>query len=202
MAEGVVQQVEDEDQEQALEEQLMRDLQNMLGDSVNDPCFQNDPEWSDQELVSIQNTPLDERMGNTAWCKCGKCIPMPTKDESCCCTEIQDIAHYFEGDVICITTVDDMLDMCMDENRLDFMIRWSGRYSRAAYRRDRNRILRKAAYRAFSTWAHGYLGLGNRIPIPSCMVNLIRKKFPDSQQRYVGFFWSNDYPAIDMAFDF
>ncbi|XP_041421953.1 P2X purinoceptor 7-like [Xenopus laevis] len=140
-------------------------------------------------------------MGNTAWCKCGKCIPMPTRDESCCCTEIQDVAHYFEGDVICITTVDDMLDMCMEENRLDF-IRCSCRYSRAAYSRDRNRILRKASYQAFSTWAHSYLELGNRIPIPSCMVDLIRKKFPDNQQHYVGFFWSSDYPAIDMAFDF
>ncbi|KAE8630702.1 hypothetical protein XENTR_v10000926 [Xenopus tropicalis] len=179
MAEGDIQIALDEDQEQALEEQLTLDLQRMLGDSVNDPCFQDDPEWSEEELALRQNTPPDERRGNTLWCKCGNCIPMPTREESCCCSENQKIAHYFDGDTVCITSVPEMLTMCTEENHLDFMIRWSGRYSRAAYMHDRNRVLRKAAYRAFTTWAHCYLGPGNRIPIPSLY-----------------------YPAIDMAFDF
>ncbi|OCT73530.1 hypothetical protein XELAEV_18036507mg [Xenopus laevis] len=139
--------------------------------------------WSEQEFVSQQNTPPDEKRENTVWCKCGKCIPMPNRDEFYCCTEIQAIAHYFDGEVVCVTTVNDMLTMCMEENHLDFMIIWSGRYSRAAYTRDRIRILRKAAYRAFPTWTHGYLGPENRIPVPSCMVDLIRKKFPDRQQQ-------------------
>ncbi|OCT64719.1 P2X purinoceptor 7 [Xenopus laevis] len=184
-----------------MEQALITELERSLGNSVHDLCFQNDPEWSESELTAIENTPQDIRIGNTFWCNCAKCLEMPTRDESCCCTEMPNLQQYLTEDITCITLVQEMLFFCTNEDFLDFMIRWSGRYTMAQYNRDRKRILRKASYRAFTTWAHGHLGPGNRIPIPSCIVNMVRNKFPDDNQRYTGFYWSNDYPAIDMAYD-
>ena len=49
------------------------------------------------------------------------------------------------------------------------------------------RSYRLAAYRQFTNWIHNFLGKGNRQVIPSCVVNTIRNKFPESDNVYVGF---------------
>ncbi|CAJ0927020.1 unnamed protein product [Ranitomeya imitator] len=46
---------------------------------------------------------------------------------------------------------------------------------------------RKTAYRAFTAWIHGFLGKGNRRPIPSCVVKLVCEEFPEEHQEYMGF---------------
>lgn len=40
------------------------------------------------------------------------------------------------------------------------------------------RALRWAAYRQFTWWIHGYLGRRVRRVIPTCVVHIIRKRFP------------------------
>ncbi len=50
------------------------------------------------------------------------------------------------------------------------------------------------AYRQFVRWIHGSLGQRIRVPIPSCVVNLVRAEYPldivnDAQLDYVGFKW-------------
>ncbi|OCT80019.1 hypothetical protein XELAEV_18026835mg [Xenopus laevis] len=67
--------------------------------------------------------------------------------------------------------------------------------------RDLNRLLRKTAYKGFSAWIHGYLGKGVWRPIPSCAVKVIRDKFPDPEELYMGFRQHQDYPAEYMALD-
>ncbi|CAJ0921566.1 unnamed protein product [Ranitomeya imitator] len=54
---------------------------------------------------------------------------------------------------------------------------------------------RKTAYRAFTAWIHGFLGKGNRRPIPSCVVKLVREAFPEEHQEYMGFKLHYDNPA-------
>ena len=51
-------------------------------------------------------------------------------------------------------------------------------------------VIRKAIYKAFVYQKYGHLGKGNRIPIPDCVVNEIRKLYPDKS--YMGFKEQND----------
>ena len=46
---------------------------------------------------------------------------------------------------------------------------------------------RKAAYRQFILWEHGYLGKGNRRIIPSCAVKKVREQYPAPDSVYMGF---------------
>ena len=46
---------------------------------------------------------------------------------------------------------------------------------------------RYAMYREFTAYKHGYLGKGNRIQPPSCVVNGIRAYFPDPNEVYKGY---------------
>ena len=49
------------------------------------------------------------------------------------------------------------------------------------------RSYRKAAYRQFIVWQNGYLGPGNRRPVPACVVWAIRDRFPEPSGLYLGF---------------
>ena len=46
---------------------------------------------------------------------------------------------------------------------------------------------RKAGYRQFILWEHGYLGKGNRRVIPSCAVKMMRNQYPSPDNVYMGF---------------
>lgn len=63
------------------------------------------------------------------------------------------------------------------------------------------RPYRKMACCAFTAWVHGYLGVGNRRLILSCVVNKVRKALPESSGEYMGFIPVHDSPAEFMAFE-
>ncbi len=50
-----------------------------------------------------------------------------------------------------------------------------------------NKSYRFAAYRTYAQVKYGYLGKGNRKPLPICVTNGIRDNFPDPNSVYVGF---------------
>ena len=92
------------------------------------------------------------------WCKCGKCLPMPLPVENLCCRQRP-----------CVTTSDSFEAAVLDNHILSIaIVSRSGTfaddsdYSPASYR--------KAAYRQWVMWQHGYLGRANRRVIPSCVV--------------------------------
>ena len=63
---------------------------------------------------------------------------------------------------------------------------------------------RKAAYRQYILWIHGYLGRGNRRVVPSCVVLAIRRWYPSPTGLYMGFreYWniaSTDRPSNEPS---
>ena len=96
------------------------------------------------------------------WCKCGKCRPMPLPIENLCCKQRP-----------CITTVDTFESIVLDSNVLSVAI--VNRCDTFADEPDYSpQSYRKAAYRQWIMWQHGYLGRANRKVIPSCVVWKVR----------------------------
>ena len=50
-----------------------------------------------------------------------------------------------------------------------------------------NTAIRKSAYKLYIYCKYGYLGKGNRMQISKCVVEHIRKKWPDHDENYMGF---------------
>ncbi|KAE8576666.1 hypothetical protein XENTR_v10004277 [Xenopus tropicalis] len=119
------------------------------------------------------------RVGNTSWCSCENCVPMPSLLESFCCREEDKLKKYFIGRYSCITQVNELLQLCSEEKILEN----TGRNVEQVT----NMFMRRAAYRNISDWIHGSLGSGNRIPLPSCVVQLVRRRYPEPDANYMGF---------------
>lgn len=115
-----------------------------------------------------------------SWCVCNKCVEMDTTLENVCC-----------GTTRCITDFEAFFSICVDHlvltvailNRVDIRADPID-YSPSSYR--------KAAYRQYILWMHGYLGRGNRRVVPSCVVLAIRRWYPSPTGLYMGFreYWN------------
>jgi hypothetical protein len=55
-----------------------------------------------------------------------------------------------------------------------------------------NKQCRFAAYQMYTHTKLGYLGKGNRVPLPLCVSDAVRKNFPDPNHSYVGFISHNN----------
>lgn len=129
------------------------------------------------------------RIGNTNWCMCGVCVAMPSADECYCCQELEELNQKFDDTgVTCITTHEKFRIVCLDTDVL--------RTALVAIHNARlnpipepitNRTWRLAAYRQFTWWVHGVLGKRRRRVIPACVVQAIRKEFPEESGQYAGF---------------
>ncbi|OCT80250.1 hypothetical protein XELAEV_18027066mg [Xenopus laevis] len=118
---------------------LVRQLQQSLGDCLNDNCFPDDPVWPPGEREKRMEQRQHPRLGNTLWCLCGNCIAMPTIRESVCCREVEKLQKHYNEDCTCITTVLDMLQLCINKHFLEFTIRNSGRVKLRQLQDDYNR---------------------------------------------------------------
>ncbi|KAE8595101.1 hypothetical protein XENTR_v10015515 [Xenopus tropicalis] len=173
----------------------------MWGPVENEPCFQDDPVYTEEELQALREREKGERLRNTRWCQCGNCISLPTTEESVCCREIAKLKKRFRGGVTCIIQVPEMQKSCLDAKLLDYMVRYRGKVSKEKYTEEYPQVMRKAAYRAFTIWTHRFFREKTCTAIPACVVNLVRTRFPYPPDRTVGLLGLWDYPAIDMAFD-
>ncbi|OCT73691.1 hypothetical protein XELAEV_18032654mg, partial [Xenopus laevis] len=192
--------ISDEDREE-MRRQLFEELRNMWGPVENEPCFQDDPVYTEEELQALRERENGERLRNTRWCQCGNCISLPTTEESVCCREIAKLKKRFTGGITCIIQVQEMQKSCLDAKLLDYMVRYRGKVSKEKYTEEYPQVMRKAAYRAFTIWTHRFFREKTCTAIPACVVNLVRMRFPYPPDRTVGLLGLWDYPAIDMAFD-
>ena len=126
-------------------------------------------------VLSITNNSDPPQNADNRWCICDKCRDMGNPVENKCCRKR-----------ICITTTEIFRTIVLDTSVLSVAIVSRGddlvervRFAPANYR--------KAAYRQFIMWEHGYLGRGVRRVIPSCVVWAVRDKFPAPDGNYLGF---------------
>lgn len=128
--------------------------------------------------VIIQDEPPHqprEPSQSLSWCICGKCQSMGQPIENVCCRRSD-----------CVTNLEAFETIVLDVNVLSVAIISRSdifaddpEYTLASYR--------KAAYRQYTMWIHGYLGRGNRQVIPSCVVWAVRRRYPDPHGIYLGF---------------
>lgn len=72
---------------------------------------------------SLLNDP--SRVGNTNWCQCNLCIPMPTALESICCYDVSKIFERIPEDAFCIIDNPDFENEVTNHERLDWGFRMS-----------------------------------------------------------------------------
>ena len=56
----------------------------------------------------------------------------------------------------------------------------------------RSRLFVQCAYRLYTSWVYGQLGLHRRHVIPACVVTAIRAAFPADHGQYTGFMEASD----------
>uniref|UniRef100_A0A667WGZ6 P2X purinoreceptor 7 intracellular domain-containing protein n=1 Tax=Myripristis murdjan TaxID=586833 RepID=A0A667WGZ6_9TELE len=141
------------------------------------------------ENISSEEQPLVasgvERVGNTTWCLCGHCTQMPTATESICCREV-DVDHLLR-DIECITLSRTYQMLCCEREVLEI----SMHSLREVHADTLERLFRLTAYRQFTLWTRGHLGRRNRIPIPFCVVNSIRSRFPSPEYHGFEYFYDD-----------
>ena len=113
------------------------------------------------------------------FCLCGFCREMPVPEQRVCCNKRKGKCVIETGRSFFHRAIFDkeMLGLAL-ASRNDF-------YSNSHPRDNLN--YRYAAYRQYILWRYGYLGAGNRTPVPSCVTWLIRDQYPDPSGQYVGF---------------
>ncbi|XP_077344560.1 P2X purinoceptor 7-like [Lithobates pipiens] len=168
-----------------------------------DRAFPVNPTVTSSSVASSTSENLEtneDRIGNIDWCQCQCCIPMATQVESVCCRETAEVDGCIPEGRKCITEADIFTSQIATEEHVRLMFTMLYLEERPVVDADNNRRLRKTAYRAFIAWIYGFLGKGNRRVIPSCAVKVVRQTFPDPNGSYVGFLYSEDYDASEMAF--
>ena len=112
---------------------------------------------------------------NLPWCICGRCRHMPLEVEKVCCRQRVCITReeFFQSAVLDMSVLSIAI-----VNRSDVFAD-DPEYTPSSYR--------KAAYRQWILWQHGYLGRANRRVIPSCVVWAVRDRYPSPDGQYLGF---------------
>lgn len=125
----------------------------------------------------LGNDPSDPQPNSQQhWCICGKCRSMPLEIENVCCKKHRCVTtmDFFESAVLDMTVLSISI-----VNRSDVFAE-DPEYSPSSYR--------KAAYRQWILWNHGYLGRANRRVVPSCVVWAVRDRYPAPPgTSYLGF---------------
>ncbi|XP_063080273.1 P2X purinoceptor 7-like [Engraulis encrasicolus] len=153
-------------------------------------AFEPETETESEEEISEEEAGGRRKMDVSEWCTCGHCCTMETEAENICCREVTVVLNrmqQLESPVHCMTDHPGLHPVCLSiyalQNALNLYQRDFGDIPIRGYG-NRCRFL---AYRFFVSWCWGYLGRTVRVVIPSCVVQRVRRKFPDGTGQYVGF---------------
>ena len=126
-------------------------------------------------ILANPDPPPAQPNNQLGWCTCGKCRAMELPIENVCCKQRP-----------CISTTEFFESVVLDNNVLSVAI--VNRCDTFADDPDYSpQSYRKAGYRQWVMWQHGYLGRSNRKVIPSCVVWAVRTRYPAPDGRYLGF---------------
>lgn len=116
------------------------------------------------------------------WCICGRCRPMEDRRMNVCC-----------GNPVCVTTQLTFRNICLRADVLEVanILNWAFQFNDEPSFQPN--IFRNQAYRNFVLWQWGKLGPGNRRVVPSCVVVVIRGRFPSPNGQYSGYHSSEEF---------
>ena len=84
--------------------------------------FEPDGLWSSSEESdsdgSDSQLSFTERLGNTSWCSCAKCVAIPRAIECTCCRELPEVDERLEESDSCVTTSEAFKTVCLDKDVL------------------------------------------------------------------------------------
>ncbi len=85
--------------------------------------FEPDVLWSSSEESDTDDSAgsqasFTERLGNTPWCSCTKCVPMPRAIKCTCCRELPEVEERFEESGSCVTSIESFTMVCLDKDVL------------------------------------------------------------------------------------
>ncbi|PFX21922.1 hypothetical protein AWC38_SpisGene13591 [Stylophora pistillata] len=133
------------------------------------------------------------------WCQCSNCsLEFVVKHEECrCCKEVNRCVEKMEELEMddCILLHPGFADVCLNKWVLQIAgiglkTRENKSYTAMNAWEDRaeNEFLRAVAYRQFVRLVWEYVGASNRLPLPCCVYNRIRKTFPMAEKsEYKGY---------------
>ena len=146
----------------------------------------------------------DQRGDKEEWCLCNHCKNMDIPRERVCCHDIRAcldklpdaITRYEQfGPFNCISQHPGFIRNCTLPEVLDnAWLSFRQHYGPNAYNDNgnANRRYRHIAYRQLARFLFGVVGKDNRFCLPSCCVTIIRETFPDVNNTYTGFLFSDE----------
>ncbi|XP_064618966.1 uncharacterized protein LOC135482648 [Lineus longissimus] len=171
------------------------------GSGSETSASESDSHSDDPDGVKAKWHEWASRMNITDWCDCGKlCVNSPFPEENACCSEKVPILNKMEefnadhgGDIVCITKHPGFSSNYLDVWVLQAAYRLYQKKHRVGIDGEINMNMkyRYIAYRQLVAWCWGFLGKENRVPLPACALDVIRKTFP-AEGELVGF----KYPTL------
>ena len=92
------------------------------GDIIVPYNFEPDGLWSSSEESDSDDNDsqasFTERLGNTSWCSCAKCVAKPRAIELTCCRELSEVEERLEESSTCIISMEVFKTVCLDKDVL------------------------------------------------------------------------------------
>ena len=145
-----------------------------------------------EEYLNDQGLPnASDRLDNLNWCWCENCTIQKTGRECFCCWEEIE-SEKIRNSTKCITLAENFSTVCLNQDVLETVMAQDKHKEGKSLGQKRvitNKVYRHYAYKNYIYWVHRHeLCKTVRFIIPSCVVNSIRKHFPNiDSELYVGF---------------